>query len=202
MRAAVGLWRWRHNPLCRATDLLEAWVAFAAALLLVTAVPVAGWTAGSLSEESLRESARVQRLERTATKATVVRPAPHPKTPGFDPETGRSEDVRSLVVAKWTAPDGSSHTGTVTTRQRTARPGDTFTIWTDSSGLLVHRPMDPASVRVHAALAGSGAALIAGGLVECARRLVVWGLVRHRLADLDRAWAAVGPDWGRTGAGS
>jgi hypothetical protein len=202
VRAALGLWRWRHNPLCRATDLLEAWVALAAALLLVTAVPVAGWTAASLSDASLRESARVQRLERRTTTATVVRPAPHPRPPGFDPESGGADNARRLVVAKWTAPDGSGHTGTVTTRLRTAHPGDTFTIWTDSSGRMVHRPMDPSAVAVHATLAGSGAALIAGGLVECARRLVVWRLVRHRLADLDRAWAAVGPDWGRTGAGS
>jgi hypothetical protein len=62
--------------------------------------------------------------------------------------------------------------------------------------------MDPATVEVHAALAGVGAALAWGLVLECARRLVLWRLVRLRHADLDRAWAAVGPDWGRAGAGS
>ena len=29
MRAISGLWRWRDNPLRRATDLAEAWLALA-----------------------------------------------------------------------------------------------------------------------------------------------------------------------------
>lgn len=105
-------------------------------------------------------------------------------------------------MAKWTAVDGSRHTGTVSTVLRTARAGDTFTIWTGRTGRIVGRPMDAATARVHAVLAGIAAAVSAGGLVECARRLVMWRLVRRRHARLDRAWAAAGPDWGRTGAGS
>jgi hypothetical protein len=202
VRAAVGIWRWRRNPLRRATDLHEAWLALVAALLIVTAAPAVGWATGALTEESLRQSIRVQRAQRHATTATVLGPAEFPRPAAFDPETAAADERRRAVAAKWTAPDGSRHTGTVPTTLPAPRPGDTFRVWTDSSGRMVPRPMDMATAEVHATLAGVGAALAWGVLVECARRLVLWRLMRRRHAALDRAWAAVGPDWGRTGAGS
>ncbi|MFJ8074209.1 hypothetical protein ACIQ7Q_09795 [Streptomyces sp. NPDC096176] len=201
MRAAMGLWRWRHNPLRRTTDLFEAWLALAAAVLVVTAGPAVGWITGALTEESLRQSVRVQCLQRHATTATVIGAASTPRPVAFDTEAAVNEERRA-VRAKWAAPDGSTRTGTVPTALRTAGPGDTFSLWTDDSGRIAPRPMDMATVEVHAALAGVAASMAWGVLVECTRRLVVWRLVRHRHAALDRAWAAVGPDWGRTGAGS
>ena len=202
VRAAAGVWRWRHNPLRRATDLLEAWVALVAAVLLVTAAPAFGWLSGSLTDESLRQSVRIQRQQRHPVTATVLRPAAEPKPSAYDPESSAAREKRRPILAKWTAVDGSRHTGTVSTVLRTMRPGDTFTVWTDRSGRLVTRPMDLATARAHAVLAGIGATLSFAGLVEGARRLVVWRLVRRRYERLDRAWAAAGPDWGRTGAGS
>ncbi|MFC4607633.1 hypothetical protein ACFO9E_07380 [Streptomyces maoxianensis] len=202
MRTATGVWRWRHNPLRRATDLFEAWVALVAAVLLVTAAPAVGWITANQTDESLRQSVRMQRQQRHAVTATVLRPAPPHKPAPYDPESSAAGEQRRPVVAKWTAADGSRHTGTVSTVLRTVRPGDTFTIWTDPAGRIVNRPMDAATAGVHAVLAGIGAAFAAAGLVECARRLVVWRLVRRRYARLDRGWAAAGPDWGRTGAGS
>ncbi|MFF4231787.1 hypothetical protein [Streptomyces sp. NPDC001820] len=202
MRTATGVWRWRHNPLRRATDLFEAWVALVAAVLLVTAAPAVGWITANLTDESLRQSVRMQRQQRHAVTATVLRPAPPHKPAPYDPESSAVGEQRRPVVAKWKAADGSRHTGTVSTVLRTVRPGDTFTIWTDPAGRIVNRPMDAATAGVHGVLAGIGAAFAAAGLVECARRLVVWRLVRRRYARLDRGWAAAGPDWGRTGAGS
>lgn len=201
MRAAAGIWRWRHNPLRRATDLLEAWVALVAALLLFSAAPALGWIAGSLTEESLRHSARIQRQQRHPTTATVVRAAPAPKRAAYDAESSSAHEKRLRVVAKWEAVDGSRHTGTVSVLQ-SVRAGDTFTLWIDGAGRIVNRPLDAATAQVHAALAGFGAALVSAGLIECVRRLVVWRLVRRRFERLDRAWAKAGPDWGRTGAGS
>ena len=202
VRTAAGVWRWRRNPLRRATDLFEAWLALVAAVLLVTAAPAVGWLCGSLTDDSLRQSVRIQRQQRHPVTATVLRPAEEPRPAAYDPEGVAAREKRRPVVAKWTAVDGSRHTGTVSTVLRTARAGDTFTIWTDRTGRIVSRPMDAATARVHAVLAGIAAALSAAGLVEGARRLVLWRLVRRRHARLDRAWAAAGPDWGRTGAGS
>ncbi|MFF3290483.1 hypothetical protein [Streptomyces sp. NPDC003023] len=202
MRAATGVWRWRHNPLRRATDLLEAWLAVVTALLIITTAPAVGRLSGALAEESLRQSVRAQRLQHHVTTATVTGPRTSPRPVAFDPESAVADERRGAVPAKWTSPDGSPRTGTVVTNLPSARPGDTFPVWTDSSGRIVARPMAAATADVHAALAGAGAALAWAVLVEGARRLVLRQLVRRRHAALDRAWAAVGPDWGRAGAGS
>ncbi|MFI6288297.1 hypothetical protein ACIBCM_26715 [Streptomyces sp. NPDC051018] len=201
MRAAAGLWRWRGNPLRRATDLVEAWVALVAALLIVSAAPVIGWITGGLTEESVRQQARAQRQQRLQITATVVGPAPKSPTRMYLPGVPASHERRS-VVAAWTAPDGSRHTGRLSSPLARPRAGDTFTVWADRSGRITGRPLDTASVRTHGVLAGVGAGLVSAGLVEGARRLLVRQLVRRRHARLDRAWAAAGPDWGRAGAGS
>ncbi|MEU9049327.1 hypothetical protein AB0D37_02800 [Streptomyces sp. NPDC048384] len=201
MRAISGLWRWRHNPLCRATDLAEAWVALAALLLILVAAPVVGSLVGGLAQDTLQESVRDQRAARHLVTATVVR-----KLQGSpldsDPEAATGRDRRTRVLADWTAPDGSVHQGQVMAGLDTPQPGDQFKIWTDQQGRTVARPLDSATAATHAVLAGVGAALLAIGLVEAGRRLVVWRMVRARYARWDQAWDKAGPDWGRTGTGS
>ncbi|MET9508519.1 hypothetical protein ABZX62_08565 [Streptomyces flavidovirens] len=201
MRTAVAVWRRRHSPLCRTTDLVEAWVTFAVALLITFAAPAAGWLCGTLTHAALRESVRVQHEQRHRTTAFVVRAAPEP-TVIPDPEISTERATHTRVVANWTAYDGTRHTGTVTTTQRVARPGDRFEVWTDERGRVVSRPMDDATASTHAAIAGIGAGAATAALFEGGRRLVVWRLTLRRYARLDQAWAKAGPDWGRTGAGS
>ncbi|MFF5477757.1 hypothetical protein ACFY5C_10545 [Streptomyces sp. NPDC012935] len=201
MRAISGLWRWRRNPLCRATDLAEAWVALAALLLILVVTPVVGSLVGGLAQDTLQESVRAQRASRHLVTATVVR-----KLDGSaldaDPEATTGRDRRTRVVADWTAPDGSVHQGQVMASLDTPQPGDQFKIWTDRQGRTVARPLDSATASTHAVLAGVGAALLAIGLVEGGRRLAVWRMVRRRYARWDQAWDKAGPDWGRTGTGS
>lgn len=177
-------------------------MALAAAVLVFCGAPAVGWVTGSLTDESLRESVRIQRQQRVETIATVVRHAPGPESGAYDSESTSTQGKRLRVVANWTAADGSRHTGTVSTVLQSARAGDSFTLWTDRAGRIVNRPLDEATAHVHAVLAGFGAALMSAWLIECGRRLAVWHLVRRRYSDLDRAWAKAGPDWGRTGAGS
>ncbi|CAM5324543.1 Integral membrane protein OS=Streptomyces glaucescens OX=1907 GN=SGLAU_03710 PE=4 SV=1 [Streptomyces glaucescens] len=89
MRALSGLWRWRRNPLCRATDLAEARLALTALLLMVLVAPLLGVLVGSATQESLHRAAREQRLTRHQVTATVLRgpstarptPRPSPATP-------------------------------------------------------------------------------------------------------------------------
>ncbi|MFC5801834.1 hypothetical protein [Streptomyces formicae] len=202
MHTINGLWRWRHNPLRRATDLVEAWAALAALVLLAVAVPAVGWICGGLTDDALRESVRAQRAERHLTTARVLRTAPHPEQTVAEPEASTEQRIRRAVVAEWTSADGSRRSGTVTTHVRTADPGDTFRIWTDGRGRAVSRPLDHDTARTHAVLAGLAAAAVAAGSVEGARRLFVRQLMQRRYEQLDRAWAKAGPDWGRTGAGS
>ncbi|WP_330177173.1 hypothetical protein OG875_28895 [Streptomyces sp. NBC_01498] len=202
MRAVVGLRRWRDNPLRRTTDLVEAWVALVALVLTLLGVPAVGWVSGALADEALRRTIRAQQEDRQRTEAVVVRRSTSPTRMAQDPEASSERDVGRPVVAGWTAPDGGRRTGLVRSASPQLRAGDTFTVWTDRSGRIAPRPTDPATARTHAVLAGLGLAAVFGALVEAGRRLVVWRLHRLRYARLDLAWAQVGPDWGRTGAGS
>ncbi|MFE9559750.1 hypothetical protein ACFYM0_01385 [Streptomyces sp. NPDC006487] len=203
MRTAMGVWRWRRNPLRRQTDLFEAWVAFAALLCVLLVAPAIGWAAGVRVDGTLQRAAREQRVERHLVPAVVVRPTPDP-LPGAatDPAAQRQTPQRTQIVASWTAPDGSSHQGTVPAAEEPPHPGDRFRIWTDTHGRLVGQPLDPSSASFHAGMAGLAAALGMAALVETLRRLVVRRLMHRRYIRLDRAWAAAGPDWGRAGAGS
>ncbi|WP_055702921.1 MULTISPECIES: Rv1733c family protein [Streptomyces] len=201
MRAIVGLWRWRHNPLRRGTDLVEAWLALAALVLIVLAVPVAGALTTNLCRDALLDSVRQQRQERHAVMGTVVRQVASPPIDP-DPETSSARDAHTRVHARWTAPDGSERSGVVMSDLKSPGPGDHFRLWTDERGRLVGRPLDGATATTHAVLAGFGAAAAGVGLIEGTRRLVLWRIVRGRHARLDQAWDRVGPDWGKAGTGS
>ncbi|GAA1370061.1 hypothetical protein GCM10009612_59180 [Streptomyces beijiangensis] len=195
------MWRWRRNPLRRRTDLVEAWVALAAVLLIVLAAPVAGWCCGALTDRVLEQAVRHQHQQRHATTALVVKPLPGPSV-STNPDGSPDGSTRSRVLANWTAADGSRHTGPLITSTLHDKPGDSLPIWTDDHGTVVNHPLDTDTARAHAALAGIAAAGAAGGLVIGARHLIVRLLVRRRYVRLDRAWAEAGPDWGRTGTGS
>ncbi|MGG8410562.1 Rv1733c family protein [Streptomyces sp. 12297] len=203
MRTAVGVWRWRRNPLRRRTDLVEAWVALAAVVCLFVAAPAVGWVTGSRVGDTLQQASRRQHEERRMVAAVVVRPAKEPPAaPGAEPAARQESGPYPQVFAEWTAPDGSAHTGAVAAVQETPRPGDRLRIWTDAHGRLVPRPLDSATAASYAALAGLAAAVALATLVDTVRRLVVRRLMHRRYARLDRAWAAAGPDWGRADAGS
>jgi hypothetical protein len=201
VRAISGLWRWRHNPLRRTTDLVEAWVALAAVLLVLLAAPVIGSLVGAAAQDALQRSVREQYESRHLVTATVVRKLDRSPL-DTDPEASTGRDLRSRVLANWTGPDGKEHSSPVMANLKAPHQGDHFKIWTDQHGQMVARPLDSATATTHAALAGFGAALATAGLVEGGRRLIVWRMVRRRYARWDQAWEKAGPDWGRTGTGS
>ncbi|MFF9059571.1 hypothetical protein ACF09K_12920 [Streptomyces sp. NPDC014882] len=201
MRAIGGLWRWRHNPLRRTTDLAEAWVALAALLVMLLAAPVVGALVDAVAQDALQRTVRDQRLSRHQVPATVVRELGGSML-GSEPESVPGRDGRTRVVADWTAPDGTPHHGTVLAGLTSAHRGDRFLLWTDTRGRPVGRPLDSATATTHAVVAGCGAALLTAGVVEAFRRLAVRQMVRRRYARWDQAWNRAGPDRGRTGAGS
>lgn len=198
----MGLWRWRHNPLRRATDLVEAWGTLLAALLLALAAPAAGAVGGAAVDSSLRGSMRAQHEQRHLTTAVVTGRPPGSHGRAYDPESARARDTGSRVTASWQAPDGGRRTGTLSAPGRDPRAGTTFPAWTDASGEPVAAPMNADTARIHAVLAGSLTAALAAALVVCGRQLFVRRLVLARHRRLDQAWAEAGPDWGRTGADS
>ncbi|MGC9441227.1 Rv1733c family protein [Streptomyces sp. WG5] len=201
MRAISGLWRWRHNALCRATDLAEAWVALAGLLLILSLAPLIGTLVGGAAQDALQRSVRDQQESRHRVTATVVRALERPPLT-VHPEGASAVDLRSRVLAGWTAPDGSRHEGPLMAGIDDPGTGDRFAIWTDAHGRTVARPLDSRTAATHAVLAGFGAAVATAALVETVRRIVVWRMVRHRYARLEQEWGRAGPDWGRTGADS
>ncbi|MFE0172837.1 hypothetical protein ACFWZ2_11010 [Streptomyces sp. NPDC059002] len=201
MRAIAGLWRWRRNPLRRGTDLVEAWLALAALILIVVAVPVAAAVTTDLTRDALLTSVRHQREDRHELPATVTRKVASPPLDP-DPETSSARDAHHRVLAHWTAPDGTERSGVVMSDLKDPDPGDRFLLWTDEHGRVVGRPLDSATATTHAVLAGFGAATATVGLIEGTRKLLLWRIVRGRYARWDQAWDKAGPDWGRTGTGS
>jgi hypothetical protein len=58
-------------------------------------------------------------------------------------------------------------------------------------------PLDAMTARTHAALAGMGAFVATGVLLLVGRQMLMWQLMRRRLAEWEREWAEAGQDWGR-----
>ncbi|MFG2331617.1 hypothetical protein ACGFMM_18525 [Streptomyces sp. NPDC048604] len=201
MGAFTGLWRWRHNSLRRTTDLVEAWVACVAFLLLVLGAPATGLWAGLRADDGLQHAARAQQAERRPVTARVVRVAEPSGQALQSPDAADEQRLRTAVVARWPAPDGSPRSGTVHSLDRDPEPGETFRIWTDAEGRAVPAPMRAGTARAHALFAGLFAASAVAVAAETARRTVVRGLIRRRYAELDLEWAGTGPDWGRAGTG-
>ncbi|CAM5647559.1 hypothetical protein SGLAM104S_01794 [Streptomyces glaucescens] len=114
MRALSGLWRWRRNPLCRATDLAEARLALTALLLMVLVAPLLGVLVGSATQESLHRAAREQRLTRHQVTATVLRgpehgpPAPTPRPSPATPAPESSPAGPHPTAARTRAPSWRS----------------------------------------------------------------------------------------------
>jgi hypothetical protein len=201
VRAIKGLWCWRHNALRRTTDLVEAWVALVALLLILVGAPVVGSLTGSVAQDSLQRFVRAQQRSRHEVAATVVREVNRVLwVPASQSPTARDPHIR--VLADWTAPDGTVRQGTVLAASASSHPGDHFALWMDDHGRMMAPPPDSTTATTHAVLAGFGAAAVTAGLIEGCRRLIVWRLVFRRYMRWDQSWDKAGPDWGRTGTGS
>jgi hypothetical protein len=202
MRAIRGLWRWRHNPLRRPTDLAEAWVALVALVLIAVAAPVTGGLVGAVAQDSLQQSVREQQHTRHLVTATVVRALKDTPSLETDPDAAAVRESRHRVLADWTAPDGTAQHGAALADLKSPHAGDHFAVWTDPQGRISTPPLDSPTATTHAVLAGFGAALLIAGLVEGVRRLAVRRMIRRRYACWDQAWDRAGPDWGKAGTGS
>ncbi|MEU4213170.1 hypothetical protein AB0F13_24800 [Streptomyces sp. NPDC026206] len=200
MRATTFVWRWRRNPLRRRSDVLEAWAGAAAVLLMLVVGPALGWVTGSLAHEALRETVHEQHRHRHLVSAIALRSVSG-GSDGTDHESTAGREDYRRVLARWQAPGDRARTALVAVRQP-ARPGERFALWTDDRGQVAGRPMDGATATVHAVLAGLGTAAAVAGLLEGARRLVVWRLTQRRYAQWDRAWERAAHTWGRADAGS
>ncbi|KMS75347.1 membrane protein [Streptomyces viridochromogenes] len=183
----VWLWRWRRNPLRRRADAVEGWVLLAAWAVTALAGVLAGLaTAGTVEQGMARE-----RVEWRPVVALLTEQAPG--TPDSRVGTPSSEQVWAKV--RWSARDGSPHTG-----QARVRPGSgvgmPVTVWTDPQGRLVTRPATPSEARTRATLVGALAGVSAACVPFVAGRALRSRLESRRVDQWGYEWARFGPLWG------
>ncbi|MBV9381324.1 MAG: hypothetical protein JOY82_08365 [Streptosporangiaceae bacterium] len=190
LRAAVRrLWPDR-NPLRRATDHAEAMLVAGLFLLFLVCAPLLSlgawhWAAAAAHRTQLEQQAASRQVS-----AVVLQNTP-PAVLGVQPSS-----LVTSARARWVAPGGAVHTGTVPVMAGT-RAGSRVPVWVGRNGQQTAPPLEPSQVTMQAAQAAVGApfvlALPLGGIWLAVRRV----LNRRRLAAWEAGWAAFGPRWTR-----
>ncbi|MER7738015.1 hypothetical protein ABTX34_06670 [Streptomyces sp. NPDC096538] len=183
-RRGVRWWRWRSNPLCRRSDVAEAWLliaTFVLALLLAGfgGLAAAGAVDGSLDDRRERSSPIPAVLVENARDAAPV---------------SESGDGGVWADVRWTAPDGTRHTGR-TEVPAGSKEGTEVTVWNDTSGRLVSEPPEGAEADFQVAMAGITVAVVVGGLVLVGGWLARARLRLRRLDQWEAEWRQVEPAW-------
>ncbi|MHC3467856.1 Rv1733c family protein [Streptomyces sp. 7R007] len=184
----VWLWRWRRNPLRRRADAVEAWVVLGAWVVTV----LAGVLAGVAATRSVEHGLARERVEWRQVAARLVEKAPGTASA----HSGNASGDRVWGRVRWTAPDGSAHTGQVRVRPGSAA-GTTVGVWTDPQGRLVTKPASASQARLRASLIGGLVGVTAAAVPFVGGRVLCGRLERRRMAQWDAEWARFGPLWGR-----
>ncbi|MFJ3234894.1 hypothetical protein [Streptomyces sp. NPDC086787] len=179
-------WRWRSNPLRRRSDAVEAWIVLAIWLLaLLGGACVAVVAAMTVDGDLAARRAQAQPVSAVlAADAVDAMPA----------AAGGYDDSRVWATVRWTAPDGSGHTGRAKVAPGVAA-GSRVTVWTDRTGRMVSKPLGVTESWLQAAVTGILVAPAVGAVVWGGGRLVCGHLIRRRLAEWDEEWKRVGPQW-------
>jgi len=186
-RTRVYGWRWRHNPLRRRSDVVEAWTVLAVAVVLCVGAPLVGALAAGWAHDEAQAAADAQRTERHRVRAVAV------AGPGASSAlVGRQHVYRVRVL--WTEPGAGARTATAHVPAGTRR-GDAVDLWLDARGRTVAPPPGAAAVRQHAVAVGICAAGATVGITLLARTAVHRTVVQRRLVEWERAWARTGPEW-------
>ncbi|MET9765318.1 hypothetical protein ABZ016_40730 [Streptomyces sp. NPDC006372] len=185
----VWLWRWRRNPLKRRADRVEAWVVLGVWTLTV----VVGVLAGLSVNRSVEDGLARERVEWRPLEARLAEKAPGRTAENAD--ASRAEHV--WAEARWTAADGSTHSGQVRVFAGSAA-GTPITVWTDREGRQVTRPVTEAQARIRAVLIGGVAGFLTAAVPLAGGRAVRRRLERRRIDQWDAEWSRFGPMWGRT----
>ncbi|MFI9820527.1 hypothetical protein ACIHFC_08675 [Streptomyces sp. NPDC052013] len=192
MRTPVCGRPWRHSPLRRRSDVVEAWTVMIVTVLLGVGAPLVGLAAAWWAHDEARATVSEQRAERHRVRAEVVgRPAM------ARPQAGGQQALRAAV--RWTEPGQQAQRTAVARIPVDVRQGDTIHLWVDSRGRTVPPPADGASVWQHSVGIGIWAAGGTAAVVLLVHRGVRGVALRRRLAEWERAWARTEPRWTHRG---
>ncbi|MFD8307553.1 hypothetical protein ACFV29_35285 [Streptomyces sp. NPDC059690] len=184
--AGTRWWRLRRNPLRRRSYLVEAWLLLVVWTLALAAAVAAGIGAAGAIE---RDSAAL-RAERHSVQAVLTK----------DAESGTSSvdgigDARAWATVRWTAADGTRHTG-VTRVSGASKAGSTTRIWLDPQDRLVPEPAGAGQARFQAVVLGTLAGVTVAGAVLLVGSGMCALLDRRRLVQWDTEWARADRQWG------
>ncbi|MFJ7333184.1 hypothetical protein ACIQUU_08015 [Streptomyces sp. NPDC101116] len=181
------LWRWRRNPLRRREDVWEAWILLVAWFVVVVAGPVAG----VLGAQATVDRHAQRRVERHPVTATLLGDSPRSTV------NGEITIERVTAPVRWTAADGTSHTGRAQV-DAGRKAGERVVVWLDQKDRLTGEPQTPGDANVEAAFMGAasfGAVAVAAAAGVHGARLA---LDRRRSRAWDAEWRRLGSQWGRT----
>jgi hypothetical protein len=177
---------WDRNPLRRRIDRVEAGVLAGLIAVFLIGAPVLVAGAGHLARAAGLRALRTQATW-SQVSATVPRAAPNQSE-----SSGQLDTV--LLQARWTAPDGQSRSGLITTSPGVV-VGNTTRIWVSRSGSPTGAPRERSELLGWTPIAEVGTALVLALMFFLAVRLQRWLFARSRLACWHKAWRAQGPRW-------
>jgi hypothetical protein len=174
----------------RGTDRVESAAELVLGILAGVLVLVSVWSGFAAHTQVVEESA-VENAAWTPVTATLLEDAPSLVA---GPSTGQEMTVAD---ARWTAPDGTVHTGAVPVPTGVTAGSET-PIWVDHTGAVAPRPLTASDALIFGALTAVGIAVVGGFLLLFCLLAVrkVTGVLNARR--WERGWALFGPEWTRT----
>ena len=173
------------NPLRRRTDKIAGRLAALLIAVFLSGAPMLSMTAARWAGH---EAAAGQRATGSWRQVPAVL-LPSVPLPAVGWVFGTS-----WARARWTAPDGHRRAGRIPVSTSLAA-GRTVRLWVDTAGVPTGPPPRYGAPVATEALAAVLATAALGAVMWCLAGVGRWMLDRHRLADWEAAWAAVGPQW-------
>jgi hypothetical protein len=181
--------RLHGNPLCRRSDLIEAWLLPAVIAAFLALGPFVAGAAGLWVRADNAAAHRAQ-LSWHRVPAVLLRAAPGPMM-----SDNGANSWLTWTPARWTA-DGLTRLGRVPAAAG-SRAGSTVPVWLDRAGNVRMPPLTASQATEQvinaASIAIVGLAVLLAGTAMLGRRV----LDRRRLASWETAWLSVGPQWSR-----
>lgn len=181
---------WTRNTLRRTPDRIEAWLMLVLVLTMLMAGPWAAWWAARTTYRNDLRATAWEQAHRFPVDAVLLDDG------SAWPAAGENESpppVQALTPARWTGPDGATHTAMIFAGAD-QRSGAKVRIWVDDQGTVVARPglRNPSANATLIAVVAVGG--VAAGLLGL-RGMVVWRLNRRRMRAWQQDWLSVEPRW-------
>jgi hypothetical protein len=177
-----------HNPLRRPVDRLESMLTVGLIIVFLVATPLLAFGVGHWAWQDAAATARTEQAAWHKVSAVVLQGVPAPKNDPY------GAIYLAQIPVRWTAEDGSAHTGKVTA-DTGLRTGAHVTVWTGADGQLTGPPLGRSQLEHQAAFAGLMSVLGFSLLLAVTALVTRKMLQRRRMAAWDAEWRATGPSW-------